>query len=569
MPDPAPVRVALVGSGTLRHVPELVSPRCAAHGIQTAWYVAPYGQWQQEVINPASELYTFRPELTILVVSARELLSGLWTNPYGVTVEERRSAAEDAANRLSKMAQVAATWTSGLVLVHGLAVPTSSPLGLLESKQKFGWLETVRWINQRLQEEFRNDARVFLLDLDSVLSRSGKDAAFDDRLYYLADMELAPDAWSRLGDDYARYLLALRGRSRKCLVLDLDNTLWGGIVGEDGFDGIQLGATPPGNTFVAFQQELLALFERGVLLAVNSANNPDDALKVIREHPAMVLREPHFASMKINWEPKTENLRAIAEELNLGLDSLVYLDDEPAQRWLVSQQLPEVLVPELPPDPAGYARTLQRLVGLDAVSLTPEDRRRGAMYAQERSRREFRTQVRTLDEYLSQLQVQIRLREADRFSIPRLAQLTQRTNQFNLTLERYTESQLAEWLGDPRRRLYAIEVSDRFGDQGISGALSIERHDRWWDVPLWLLSCRVLGKGVEQSVLSVLAGWAKAGGVSELRVAYRPSEKNTPARRFLEACGVSLMRTDDSVQRWQLELAHVPAVPAHVTVTAE
>ncbi len=561
-----PLRVALLGSGTLAHAPELLSERCAAHDLDVQWHVVPYQQYQQEALNPKSGFYAFGPDLIIVMVEAKAVLEPQSDAPYRLSQAGRKCWAREAANTLTGLVDALLKRARGIILLHNLEVPTDSPIGILETKQAFGFHEVVRWVNQQLVRRYAEHPQVFVFDYDGFLSRVGKEQAHDERLAYLADMALAPSVWRQLGDEYARYLLAMQGRTKKCLVLDLDNTLWGGILGEDGFDGIQLGTTPLGMAFVAFQRHLLALFERGILLAINSHNHAPEALAVIRKHPAMVLREKHFAAMAINWEDKAKNLRAIAEELNLGLESLIYVDDDPSQRWLISRQAPEVSVVDLPPDPSQYVRALTRQVGFDALQLTAEDQRRGAMYIAERRRQALQRRLPSLDEFLAQLKIRVRVRKADRFSLPRLAQLTQRTNQFHLTLERYTEAELAKWLNQSDHQLYAIEVADRFGDQGISGAVGIRRSNSHWGIPLFLLSCRVLGKGVERAVLGTLIRWAKEDAVEELRCGYVPSDKNTPARRFLEEAGFSCVQKDRSLQSWRLELGHAPAVPAFVDV---
>ena len=561
-------RVALLGSGTVGHLPQVLASPCAAYGLHPQWYVAPYQQYHQEALHRSSGLATFDPHVTIVMVDAQALLHGDEITWFRLSQTRRRRAARSALQEFLHLVEAVVQRTRGLVLVHNLEVPADSPLGILETKQPFGVREMVQWINRQLARHFRDHARVFVFDYDGFLSRLGKDEAHDARLLHLADLRVGPQIWQQLGEEYARYLLALQGRIKKCLVVDLDNTLWGGVIGEDGFERIQLGPTPPGNAFVALQRHLLALFERGVLLAVNSAHHASEALTVIREHPAMVLREEHFAALAINWESKVENLRAIARELNLGLESLVFLDDDPVQRGLVRTQLPEVQVVELPQDPSGYVHTLKRLVAFDTLQLTPEDHRRGAMYIEERHRRESAQQAASVEEFLRQLEIQIRFRAADRFLLPRLAQLTQRTHQFHVTLDRYTEAELEQWLELPERQMYAIEVADRFGDQGVSGAVGVSRAGTSWNLAPFLFSCRVLGKGVERAVLATLARLAQAEGIRELQCRYAPSEKNEPARRFLQDVGFQCTATEGpGSQVWRVVVAQVSPAPSFIRVS--
>lgn len=320
---------------------------------------------------------------------------------------------------------------------------------------------------------------------------------------------------------------------KKCLVLDLDNTLWGGIVGEDGKDGIALSLQAPGNSFIAFQQAILDYYDRGIILAINSRNNPEDAWEVIRSHPNMILKEQHFAAHRINWQDKAENLRELAQELNIGLDAMVFLDDDPTNRALVRAVLPEVEVPELPADPKEYTRFLHALDYFDAAVITDEDKMRGNLYVTERLRREEEKRHATKEEFLESLRLTLHVFVDDASCVSRLAQLTEKTNQFN-TLKRPTsEGELIEYLADPTYRVYYGRLEDQFGDYGVIVYALVHTGKEEWRIESLLMSCRVFGRGVEHAFVGTIAKHARTAGAARLQVEIEETQKNAPAREFV------------------------------------
>jgi FkbH-like protein len=348
-------------------------------------------------------------------------------------------------------------------------------------------------------------------------------------------MRLGRQALEALAEHYCRLLRAFVGLRKKCIVLDLDNTLWGGILGEDGSDHLQLSDDGPGKAFHDMQRILLDYYETGTLLAICSKNDELLALSAIREHPGMLLRPNHFAAMRINWQSKADNLRQIAAELNLGLDSFVFLDDSELERAEVRRLVPAVTTPELPADPSDYPAFVAQLPYFDALSTTEDDRHRSQMYVEDRERRTLAQTSDSLEDFLLGLNIQVVVRRSDRQLVPRLAQLSQRTNQFNLTTRRYTESDLMALLENQNWRLYGVLASDRIGDSGISGAAFVQVDPAAATARLdtFLVSCRVLGRGIESAFLAGVCSNLQASGLATLLAEYLPSEKNGVAREFL------------------------------------
>jgi FkbH-like protein len=345
---------------------------------------------------------------------------------------------------------------------------------------------------------------------------------------------------------------------RKCIVLDLDNSLWGGVVGEDGLEGLRLGQEGIGRAYVEFQMELLNLYRKGILLAVCSKNNPEDALAVIRRHPDMQLREENFAAIRINWEDKAANVRALAEELNIGLDSLVFIDDSPVERSRIRQAAPEVLVPDWPADPAEYKMALLRLSASHfyKLAITAEDTRRGDVYKAQAERRKLAESASSLEDFYRSLQMRAKIGLADSFTIPRIAQLSQKTNQFNLTTRRYTEAEITTLSHDPDSAIWWLNLTDQFGPNGIVGVLILRRQSPdTWLIDTFLLSCRVMGRTVEDAFLAVVA--RELGDVT-LIGEFRPTSKNHPVRELYPRLGFRLLRQANDADFWELKLAATP-----------
>jgi FkbH-like protein len=321
--------------------------------------------------------------------------------------------------------------------------------------------------------------------------------------------------------------------AKKCIVLDLDNTLWGGIVGEDGFDGITLSVSPPGASFVAFQQALLDMYSRGIILAVNSRNNFEDAIKVIRTHPNMILKEPHFAAMRINWNDKATNIIELAKELNIGLDSMVFFDDDPTNRATVRVMVPEVEVPELPTNPEEYAKFLLSLPYFPTTAITDEDKMRGSLYVTERLRLEAEKSFPNKEEFLKNLGLELRVFKDDLTSIARLAQMTGKTNQFNVNKIPMTEEEMKKFIAHPDYKVFHGYVTDRFGEHGITNLAIIKTDDDVWNIEHFLMSCRVIGRGIEDAFLTEISRAGQKLGAKRIAVTFVPTEKNAPAREFI------------------------------------
>jgi FkbH-like protein len=430
--------------------------------------------------------------------------------------------------------------TDAPILWHALETPVSPLYGILDAQQPHGQTATVRELNEALQAALVKGSAAYLIDTDNCRARLGAPAFYDERYWHIAKAPYSRQALAMIAAEDFKYLRALRGMAKKCLVLDCDNTLWGGIIGEDGLSGLQLGETYPGSAFVAFQHQVLSLHRRGVILALCSKNNEADVWEVFDRHPSMVLRREHIAAARINWDDKATNIKDLAQILNIGLDSMVLADDNSFEINLVRAALPSVEVLQLPnARPVGYASLLASSGLFDILTVTDEDRQRGAMYSSEAARRQAAGTFASLDEYCRSLSMRLEIGFSDELTIGRIAQLTQKTNQFNLTTRRFNESEIAKFSSSIEHDVLWVRLSDQFGDYGIVGAAILHHIDRRVEIGTFLLSCRALGRQVEQAFLREVLAIAHAKGARVATGYYLPTAKNAQVASFFPLNGFS------------------------------
>ncbi|VAX26988.1 Polyketide synthase modules and related proteins [hydrothermal vent metagenome] len=531
------LNVAILSSFTSNGIKESLYVKCCAVGIFPKIYVAEYKQYTQEILNPESRLYQSSPNLIILFIDTMTLWGDDFFQAYRKSDESRSAWVSENGDEIESLIEKIKTHSSAKILVHNLAVPEYSPLGILENKQGFGFFEATETLNRKLREVYKTDQQVFVFDYDAFCSKIGKQNIVDPKMYYIGDMKLSLNHMPALADAYLPYIKSMMSMTKKCLVLDLDNTLWGGVIGEDGLEGIHLGPTPEGRPFLEFQHYILSLFDRGVILAINSKNNFEDAIKVIREHPDMILREKHFAAMRINWDDKISNIQSIAEEINIGLGSLVFLDDDRLNQEMVRTACPDVLVPVLPEDPSLYLKTLMDIDDFNSLHLTDEDKNKGQMYAAQKRRKEIKKTTTDLSGYLKQLKTKITIEEANPFTMPRISQLTQKTNQFNMTTKRYLEEDIKALAIRKDVMVLSLKAEDKFGDNGITGVAIVKKGSERWEIDSFLLSCRVLGRKIEETFLAYIIEKAKNEKAKILVGSFIPTQKNVPARGFFKRLG--------------------------------
>lgn len=385
-----------------------------------------------------------------------------------------------------------------------------------------------------------------VIDMEEFMIRYAADEFIDWKFYFLSQMALNPRLSTAFQQWFAKKMDEIALKRKKCLVLDLDNTLWGGILGEDGPDGIKIGGDYPGNAFLSFQKGLLELGKNGVVLAVCSKNNEQDVLELWEKNPYLVLRKEHFAAYRINWQDKASNLQALAETLNLGLDSFVFVDDNPTERALVKQLLPMVSVPDFPTQPYDLPAFFKTLVEEEfkVYSVTEEDRAKTAQYQANAQRADFQKHFTDFDDFLRSLKMHLTIEAANEYNIPRIAQMTQKTNQFNLTTKRYTDADVKTMV-EKGWKVFCLSVADRFGDNGITGCIMIDVSR----IDSFLMSCRVLGKGIETAFIKKVFQLLREQGVSELEAFYVPTAKNAQVKDFYESVGLRCVADSENGEK--------------------
>ena len=554
-----PVRLALLGSSTMAHLHAAIRVAGLRRGLWISIYENDYGQYWQELSDPLSGLHDFKPTTILLALDAHHLAAGLGAH----------LAAADAQQMFAEITgRIRECWRLArenfrCPVIHQLALPVHP--GLLGNNEhrlpgsRHGFVER---INHELRT-MADDDGVDVLALDSRVALDGLKAWHDPVLWHNGKQEISPIAAPVYGDLVARLLGARQGRSSKCLVLDLDNTVWGGVVGDDGLAGLVLGqGSAAGEAFVAFQEYARDLSRRGVILAVCSKNDEANALEPFEQHPEMVLRRNDIASFVANWNDKPSNLKAIAEELNIGIDSLVFVDDNPFERNLVREELPMVAVPEVSEDPATYAQTIADAGYFEGVSVTDEDRVRSEQYQSNRARDQLKASVTDLDSYLRGLEMQLIWKRFDQVGLQRTVQLINKTNQFNLTTRRYSDEDVIALIDDPRAFGLQLRLIDRFGDNGIIGiVIGKMSGNEELLIDTWLMSCRVLGRQVEPTTLNLVAEQAKRLGARRVIGEYLPTKKNGMVREHYPKLGFTVVeKRDDGGNRSILDLpTFVPA----------
>lgn len=548
------IRVAYLSSFTSKAIKEVLTVKCDEDKINCEYYEGEYNQYSQEILNINSNLYKFKPDLIIIFIDTRNLLGKYYFEMYDLDKEKRKAFILEKFIELNNLINILKNNTKSKILLHNFEVPSNSPMGILENKQEFGLVEGIEKLNLKISEEYRKDSRVFVFNYDSFCSKLGKDNIHDYKMYYIADLRLKLELIPRLCEEYMCYIRAISSIIRKCLVLDLDNTLWGGIVGEVGIENLKLGPTSEGRPFMELQNYLLSLNKRGVLLAVNSKNNRDEAMKVIREHPYMLLREKNFAYIEINWQDKAENIRKIAKELNIGLDSIVFMDDDKLNSEFVKSELPEVKVVDLPKDPAMYVKTAMELNCFNIMQLTDEDLKKQNMYLEQKKRNFEKQSSSNILEYIKKLNIVIDIKENDKFNVPRISQLSQKTNQFNMTTIRYSEEEIKALMDRKDYTVISAKVSDKFGDSGLTSVMIVKENADIYDVQAFLMSCRIIGRRIEYSLMDYLIKKAKKHKIKEVAARFIETSKNIPSKNFYKDYGFEFEGERNNTEYWKYDL---------------
>lgn len=556
-------RLAILRSFTLEPAIPFLRALAFVHGIDLNVHVGDFNAYAQEILDSNSSLYAFAPDCVILAIQTGDVAPELWNEFPKLSPESVSGTVERVSSSFEQWIRAFRERSSAALIVHSLELPGHPSLGLLDAQLSTSQSATIEEINRALRRIASQHRSIYVLDYAALVACHGYLHWHDERKWLIARMPIAADQLIHLAREWLRFLAPLTGRIAKVATVDLDNTLWGGVIGEDGMSGIKLGSEYPGAAYQALQRALLDLTRRGILLAVCSKNNPEEAQEALKNHPGMLLRPGDFVAMRINWNDKSQNLREIAAELNVGLDAVAFVDDNPFEREQVRNALPEVMVLHLPSDPLKYADAVRDYPAFQRLTLSEEDRRRTDLYVAQRERSQTQRNFTSKEDFFRYLEQEAEVAPLAPETLARVAQLTQKTNQFNLTTRRFTEQQISDLIADPHYRVLSLRVRDRFGDHGLVGVAITHDQGEACEIDSFLLSCRVIGRTVESAFLSSLACAAAARGCVRLNGWFLPTKKNAPAQDFYSQHGFQVQMKNGEGSLWTFDLrqGRIPAPP--------
>jgi len=554
------IRCALISDFTIDGLIPLLSGSSEPPAFETL--SSPFGQVMQVLVDEQAAPWSFHADVAVVWTRPESVIQtfGRVRNGETVALDQLLLEVEAFANALG----AAAARVTALLVPSWTSAPYDRGTGILSMSPLHGPAYHLMRMNARLAEVAGTFRNVHVLDAGRWVALAGQKAV-SPKLWHMGKILFGPEVFQHAARDIKAAVRAIRGQTRKIAVVDLDDTLWGGVVGDTGWENVLLGGHHPvGEAFAGFQRALKALTNRGVVLGIVSKNHESVALEAIDRHPEMVLRRADFAGWRINWEDKARNLTDLMRELNLGLDAAVFIDDSPAERARVRQALPDVFVPEWPADKLLYEKALAELTCFDALAISQEDRTRTQMYGSERRRQDSRASAQSLEEYLASLDLRVHVERLGPKTVQRAAQLLNKTNQMNLRTRRLSEAEFLEWGEHGANAAYVFRVVDRFDDYGLTGIGSFTLVDKTAHVGDFVLSCRVMGRGVEQAIVHALVQGARAMGAERLTMEHLATARNGPCKTFLDQQS-QLTRTEDTVYCWETSVPY-PA-PTHIVVT--
>lgn len=565
-PAPRPLRLAVVHTYTSELLQPWLDAAAALQGLVLHTHHAPYGVVVGEA-QPGSGLLAHQPDLTLMLLQRTDLHPDLMRPLAELSPEDAAALQTRALSSLQQLIQCFRAQPVGQLVITLLPPMMGPALGIHDAQAERSETRFWRGLHDRLAQWLRASVPASTwLDLDELVLEVGRRRAFDARYWLTSRYPFSAEASFELARRIIDVGTLLKAPRAKVLVLDADNTLWGGVIGEDGIDGIALGPDYPGNAFVAFQRRILDLQQRGFVLAICSKNNEADVDQVLSQHPHQLLKAEHFVARRVNWQPKHENLTALAAELNVGLDSFIFVDDSDHECAAVRAHLPQVEVVQVPKRPQEVPACLDRVARLEILSLTEEDRAKTTLYEAERKRQNLLDSIGggagDMGSHLARLGMRMTLYLDERRHTQRLAQLTQKTNQFNLTTCRYDEQQIASFMTAPDWLVLDFSLADVFGDAGIVGlALVHLAGAQRAELDSFMMSCRVIGRCAEDAFMHGLLRELQARGITHLHASYKPTPKNVLVREFLPRLGFACAQEDAEQRRYVLDLRAQPASP--------
>ncbi len=540
------VRISFLRNFTIENMEPFLKFHCYSNDIRPQISFGGYNMIHQELLDKTSHIYQLSPEIIVL---------SLMLEPLDHNYNTINWSRDQVMNNLREILELISANTKATILLNNFYPPFYSELGIINTKNLHNVKDEVLKINESLVEYVNEHSSQFhLIDWQRIVSILGEEASIDYRYWYLSKAPFKLGFLNAYAMEIAKVIKAIKGKTKKCLVLDCDGTLWRGIIGEDGLAGIKLDKNAfPGNVFYEFQRSLLGLFGRGILLALCSKNNEGDVFEVIDKHEHCLLKREHLCAWRINWDNKADNLSSLANELNIGLDSMVFIDDDPAECDLVGKLLPEITVLQVPKKLYEYPPLLFKSGLFDTLSINKEDKERTLMYQVQQKRRSETNKFKDINQYLSSLRLVAHIHEAGKQEIPRVAQLTQKTNQFNLTTRRYSEVEIESFINGSASSVFTLSVEDKFGDLGLTGVLVAKKVDQVGVIDSLLLSCRILGRKLEHCFARYcMEKLEKKWDIGYWEAEFIASKKNLQTANFWEDLGFKCVKNSANNKSYQL-----------------
>jgi FkbH-like protein len=566
------IRLAILASSTVDHLAPAIRVAGFRRRLMMDIHVGAYGQYRQDLLDLHSSLHQFAPQFVLFSITARDTIAAV---PLTAPTAEVDETIARSIQELRLLWRNARENFNATIIQQTFLDVTESVFGSYDRLVPGAPTQVIRQLNDQLSKAAAQDS-VLLLDVARASERDGIDVWFDTGNWLHGKLEIAPEAAILYGDMVARVVAAQRGLSKKCLVFDLDNTLWGGVIGDDGLEGLVLGeGSAVGEAHLALQRHAKQLKERGIILAVCSKNDPVIAEAAFNDHPEMLLRRSDISTFVANWNDKAENLKGIAARLNIGLDSMVFVDDNPVERARIRQSLPMVAVPELPKDVAHYVRCLADAGYFEAVTFTSEDRQRTEQYAANADRQSLFELSGSLDDFLQNLQMSVVFGSFGAADLPRVTQLFNKTNQFNTTTRRYSAEEVAHFAAAEQMVTLQFRLLDKYGDNGLVSAMILRPDSKQleiFEIDNWVMSCRVFGRQLEYEAMNIAVEQVRRRGGKALRADYIPTPKNGVISELYSSLGFYTL--NDTTPRdggacWFLDLTKYITRSTHISRSGE
>lgn len=527
-------KIAILGDCSTQHLATALKGYGYQEGYHLNIFDSDYNQIDSQIMDDTSELYQHQPDAVLLYMSSEKL----YENFCETGVQQRENFADVTIEKIKNAWQNLNSKIKTNILQFNFIEIDDRTFGNYANKTPNSFIYQLRKLNYQLMELASNTKNAFLIDLSTIQNTYGRETVHDDKLYYIAKMPLSTNILPEVSKQVLDVIKALNGKFKKCAILDLDNTLWGGVIGDDGLKSIQIGELGLGHAFSEFQMWLKELKNRGIILAVCSKNNENIAKEPFEKHPDMILKLDDISMFVANWEDKATNIKYIQETINIGMDSIVFIDDNPFERNLVKGMIPDITVPELPEDPAMYLSYLKSLNLFETASYSENDKDRTKQYQAEVGRTTMQSNFQNFDDYLKSLEMQATVHPFEEFEFPRISQLTQRSNQFNLRTIRYTEAEIEQIAKDEKYLTLSFSLKDKFGDYGLISVVIMEKQDeKTLFLDTWLMSCRVLKRGMEEFIINQVIETAKANGFSKVVGEYIQTPKNAMVQKIYAKLG--------------------------------